>query len=206
MYTYVYTYVYTCIYIYIYIYTYTYHSIVYDIIGRWTPPRSTPVSTALSCPVPEVSEILILTLILIQILILILILELLMLLMLLMLLIPLIIPLTVLYVDWPQGGGTTGVGPFGAGASWPLNRISANGADMKDPLDALLGDWFMGDLGGHEDASIRKGGWYGWEPSSSSNLSIRAFRACPLIEIRRTAPCRAIRGNSISVNSTLPPS
>ena len=40
---------------------------------------------------------------------------------------------------------------------------------------------------------------------SSSNLSTRAFRACPLVEIGRTVPCRAIRGNSISVNSTLPP-
>ena len=47
---------------------------------------------------------------------------------------------------------------------------------------------------------------YGWKPSSNSNFSIRAFRACPLIEIRQTVPCRAIRGNSISVNGTLPPS
>ena len=31
---------------------------------------------------------------------------------------------------------------------------------------------------------------------SSSNLLIRAFRAYPLIEIRPTVPCRAIRGNS----------
>ena len=30
-------------------------------------------------------------------------------------------------------------------------------------------------------------------------------RACPLIEIRQTVPCRAIRGNSILFNSTLPP-
>ena len=36
-------------------------------------------------------------------------------------------------------------------------------------------------------------------------FSIRAFRACPLVEIRQAVPCRAIRGNSISVNSTLPP-
>ena len=34
---------------------------------------------------------------------------------------------------------------------------------------------------------------------------IRVVRAYPLIEIRPTAPCRAVRGNSISVNSTLPP-
>ena len=51
---------------------------------------------------------------------------------------------------------------------------------------------------------IRKGGWYGWKPSSSSNLSIRVFRAYPLIEIRQTGPRRAIRGNGISVSSTLP--
>ena len=31
---------------------------------------------------------------------------------------------------------------------------------------------------------------------SSSNFSIRAFRACPLIESREAAPCRAIRGKS----------
>ena len=45
-------------------------------------------------------------------------------------------------------------------------------------------------------------GWYGWKPSSSSNWSIRAFRAYPLIEIRPNVPCRTIRGSSISVNST----
>ena len=37
-------------------------------------------------------------------------------------------------------------------------------------------------------------------------LNSGAFRACPLVEIRQAVPCRAIRGNSISVNSTLPPS
>ena len=47
------------------------------------------------------------------------------------------------------------------------------------------------------------GGWYDWEPSSSSNFSIRILVAYPLIETRQTVPCRAIRGNSISVNSTL---
>ena len=50
-----------------------------------------------------------------------------------------------------------------------------------------------------------EGGWCGWKPSSSSNCSHRVFRAYPLIEIRQTVPCRAIRGKSISVNSTLPP-
>ena len=45
-----------------------------------------------------------------------------------------------------------------------------------------------------------------WKLSSSSNLLIRVVRAYPLIEIRQTAPCRAVRGNGISVNSTLPPS
>ena len=33
--------------------------------------------------------------------------------------------------------------------------------------------------------------WTTTKSSSSSNLSIRAFRACPLIEIRQTVPCRA---------------
>ena len=51
----------------------------------------------------------------------------------------------------------------------------------------------------------RKGGWYGWKPLSSSNFSIRAFRAQPLIETRQMAPRLAIRGNGISVNSTRPP-
>ena len=41
---------------------------------------------------------------------------------------------------------------------------------------------------------------------SSSNISIRAFRAYYLVEIRQTILCRAFRGNSISVNSILPPS
>ena len=37
----------------------------------------------------------------------------------------------------------------------------------------------------------RGGRCFGWKPSSSSNLYIRAFRACSLAEIRHTAPCRA---------------
>ena len=38
-------------------------------------------------------------------------------------------------------------------------------------------------------------------------LKFRVFRAYPLIEIRQsTVPCRAIRGNIISLNSTLSPS
>ena len=68
------------------------------------------------------------------------------------------------------------------------------------PRGTALGGW---DARGH---SFRRGGRYGWKPSSSSNFSIRAFRAYPLIEIRQTVPHRAIRGNSISVNSSLPPS
>ena len=51
---------------------------------------------------------------------------------------------------------------------------------------------------------VRKWGGYGWKPSSSSNFSIRVFRAYPPVETRQTVPCRAIRGNSISVNGTLP--
>ena len=52
---------------------------------------------------------------------------------------------------------------------------------------------------------LRKGGRYGWKPSSSSNFPIRVVRAYPLIEIRQTIIHRAVRGNGISVNSTLPP-
>ena len=52
---------------------------------------------------------------------------------------------------------------------------------------------------------IRKGGWCGWKPSSSSDLSIRVVRAYPLFEVRQTVPCRAIRGSSISVDSAPPP-
>ena len=55
-----------------------------------------------------------------------------------------------------------------------------------------------------KSGACRKGGWYGWKPSSSFNFWIRAFRACPIVETRQAAPSRAIRGNSISVNSTLP--
>ena len=40
---------------------------------------------------------------------------------------------------------------------------------------------------------------------SSSNLSILVVRACPLVEIRQPVSYRAIRGNSVSVNCTLPP-
>ena len=57
-----------------------------------------------------------------------------------------------------------------------------------------------------ETYSIRKGGWYGWRSSSSSDLSILVFvQAYPLIGIRQTVPCRATRGSAISVSSTLPP-
>ena len=55
--------------------------------------------------------------------------------------------------------------------------------------------------GSAENGLTRKGGWHDWKPSSSSLCSNRAFRAYPLIEIRQTVPCRAIRGNSISLNS-----
>ena len=52
---------------------------------------------------------------------------------------------------------------------------------------------------------FQKGGWYGWKPASSSNLSIRAFRVCFLNTIRQTRLYRSIRGSSISFNSILPP-
>ena len=47
--------------------------------------------------------------------------------------------------------------------------------------------------------------WSGWKPSSSSAFSMRYFPAYPLIETRQTAPCPAIRGDGISVDSTLAP-
>ena len=40
---------------------------------------------------------------------------------------------------------------------------------------------------------------------SNSNFSIRVVRAYPLIKLRQTILNRAIRGDSISVSSTLPP-
>ena len=42
-------------------------------------------------------------------------------------------------------------------------------------------------------------------PSSSSNLSIRAFRVVSCIELRQTILYRAIRVNSISINCILSP-
>ena len=51
----------------------------------------------------------------------------------------------------------------------------------------------------------RKGGWYGWKSSSSSNLSIRVFRAHTPLEIRQAILYRAVRADSISINRTLPP-
>ena len=51
----------------------------------------------------------------------------------------------------------------------------------------------------------RKWGCCDWKASSSSNFSIQAFRVYTLVEIGQMVPCRAIRGTSISVNSTLPP-
>ena len=57
---------------------------------------------------------------------------------------------------------------------------------------------------GSAPSSVRKGGCCGWEPSSSSNFSIRVFRAYPLIEIRQAVPCRAIRGNS-NLSQQYPP-
>ena len=53
---------------------------------------------------------------------------------------------------------------------------------------------------------VPAGGMMRWKPSLSSSFSIREFlRAYYLIEIRQAAPCRAIRGDSISVNSTFAP-
>ena len=52
---------------------------------------------------------------------------------------------------------------------------------------------------------VRKRGWYGWKPSSSSNLSIRVVQAYCLIEIRQAIIYRAIRADSISIDSIIPP-
>ena len=54
--------------------------------------------------------------------------------------------------------------------------------------------------------AVQKGGWHAWKPSSSANLSIRAFRAVPLVDTRQAILYRAVRGNSISIGSILPPS
>ena len=70
-------------------------------------------------------------------------------------------------------------------------------------------------------ACFRKGEWYGWKPSSISNLSIRAFRAQisqfdiferilrlkvdKLFPVEQFEASRAIQGSRFSVSSTLPP-
>ena len=56
-----------------------------------------------------------------------------------------------------------------------------------------------------QPGSRRKGAGCGWKPSSSSNISIRAFRAYPLVEIRQTVPCRAIRGKQYLSQQYHPP-
>ena len=56
------------------------------------------------------------------------------------------------------------------------------------------------------DVQESEGGWCGWKPSSNSSCSIRLVRAYYLIESRQAVLYRAIRGSSISVNSTLPTS
>ena len=52
-------------------------------------------------------------------------------------------------------------------------------------------------------ANARKGGWFGWKPSSSSTFSIRACRAYPLVEIGQAVPCAVIRGNRLSNTTCL---
>ena len=37
-----------------------------------------------------------------------------------------------------------------------------------------------------------------------AGCKVQGYQAYPLIETRQTAPCRAMRGSSILVNSTLP--
>ena len=58
------------------------------------------------------------------------------------------------------------------------------------PDDKVIQHWpaaaaAKANTSGQHQTSHRKGGWYGWKPSSSSNFSIRAFRACPLIYIKQ---------------------
>ena len=71
-------------------------------------------------------------------------------------------------------------------------------------------------------ATHGKGGWCGWKPSSSSDISIRALRAQIVqfeflefilslkfdeqFPVEQFEASRAIRSSSISVSSTLPPS
>jgi hypothetical protein len=87
-----------------------------------------------------------------------------------------------------------------------LSRLAGSNTSVLRKLGSKLD--LAGALRSGEAPSqrLREGGWYGWKPSSSSNFSIRAFRACSLAEVRQTPPCRAIRGSSISVSNTLPPS
>ena len=47
----------------------------------------------------------------------------------------------------------------------------------------------------------RKGGWYGWKPSSSSNFSIRAFRAYPRIGINMEGVPGGTRHESMGITS-----
>ena len=55
-------------------------------------------------------------------------------------------------------------------------------------------------------AIFRQGGWYSWKPSSSSNVSIRAFRAYPTFEIRQTAPIEQFEATVSSPPPNLPAS
>ena len=105
--------------------------------------------------------------------------------------------------DFPESStqamlvGTMLVGKLGVRHDWASDRACER-PSVREWVSACVSEWVS--------EWVRKGGWCGWEASSSSNFSIRAFGACPLVELRRTVPCRAIRGNCISVNSTLPPS
>ena len=99
---------------------------------------------------------------------------------------------------------------FSLSAVLTSSLLWARAGPWKPRFPGGLGiDWARRPLRGFSRrglALFQKGGWYNYRPSSSSNFSIRAFRAYPLVEIRQTILYRAIRGSSISVSSTLPPS
>ena len=95
-------------------------------------------------------------------------------------------------------GSSVNIGAMQRRLAWPLRKDDTHETVPKKGGESA----FMRSV--TADAVIRKGGRCGWEPSSSSNFSIRAFRAYPLHEIRQAVLHGAVRGSSISVSSTLP--
>ena len=94
------------------------------------------------------------------------------------------------------------------------SRPTLTTSRMSDYFRRRYDSWF--DVAQYERVSLRSSGRSpGWalseggtirlKPSSNSKWSIRAFRVDHLIKTRQAVPRRAIRGDSISANSTLPP-